>query len=134
MGARLKGPPDINVAIKDGKHDDPGAGEFSVDGNHRVNATNIAKFKIQERNVRPMRAKLLDGLAAVGCLGHDQHVRLIVDNGRDPLAEKRVVVDTQHSYAGLIDHSVLSVQALTVVVSRYGFEVWDSFRSCMYGG
>jgi hypothetical protein len=80
-----------------------------------------------------MRAKLLDGLASVGCLGHDQHVRLVVDNGRDPLAEKRVVVDTQHSYAGLIDHSLLSAQALTVVVSRYGFEVWDSFRSCMYG-
>ena len=102
VGSRIKGPPDINVAVKDGQHADPGAGEFSVDGTHRLNATDIAKFKIQERNVRPMRAKLLDGLAAVGCLGDDQHVRLIVDNGCDPLAElpwQRVTVFGRYSDA-----------------------------------
>jgi hypothetical protein len=48
--------------------------------------------------VRPVSAVLLDGVLRVGGLGHDYHVRLIVNNGGNSLAEQGMVIDAENPY------------------------------------
>ena len=84
--SRLKGTLDFNVAFKRCQHNDAGVGKFRTDGNHRVNSAHVGKSEIHECNVGLVIPKRLDGFAAAGCLGYQQHVRLTVDDGSDALA------------------------------------------------
>ena len=55
------------------------------------------KPKVHESDVGPMPTETLDGLMSVRGLRHNLHVRLAVDNRDNPLADERVIVDTQNA-------------------------------------
>ena len=46
-----------------------------------------------------MPTETFDGLMSVRGLRHNLHVRLAVDDRNDPLADERVIVDTQNADA-----------------------------------
>ena len=54
-----------------------------------------------------MLAILLNGLATACCLRYQQHVRLTIDDGCDPLAKQGVVVNAENPNPDLIAHSLL---------------------------
>ena len=75
----------FNIAFEGCEHDDAGFGELRPDGDYRIDATHVGQSEVPEGFVGPVLPKLLDGLAASGCLGHQLHVRLTISDGRNPL-------------------------------------------------
>src|SRR5262249_14678348 len=51
-----------------------------------------------------MLPKPLNGFAAIARLGRQQHIRLIVDDGDDPLAHQRMIINAKDADGGLITH------------------------------
>jgi len=102
--SRLKRPLNFNVAFKGCQHDDPRVREFRPDGDHSVNAAPIRQPEIHQRNIRPALRIPLEGFAATGRFSNQLHVRLVLNDGGDPFAEKRVIVDAQDANAILTGH------------------------------
>ena len=63
--------------------------------------------KVHESDVGLKFAKVPDALGGGGGLRYQQHVRLTGDDCRDPLAQKRMVVDGEHSDLSLIWHEFI---------------------------
>jgi hypothetical protein len=62
-----------------------------------VDTTHVRQSEVHEGYVRPVLTKLPDGVAAAGCLGHQLHVRLTVDNGSNRLVEQRMIINAENS-------------------------------------
>lgn len=58
-----------------------------------IDPAHVGKPKVHERDVRLMLSKHLNGVDAGGCLGHQKHVRLVVNDGCNPFAQQRVVIN-----------------------------------------
>jgi len=67
-GARFESALDLNITLKGREHDNSGFAELRPDRAHRVNAAQIRKPQIHQRNVRPVLAILLNAFSASGRL------------------------------------------------------------------
>jgi hypothetical protein len=67
----------------------PLAPSFSM---HRVDAAPVRKPEVHKSHVRFMLSVFRDSFLRVRSLSHQQHIRLIVDDGSEALAQKWMVV------------------------------------------
>ena len=74
---------DLYISFKGRKHDDAGIGELGANGDHGIDTADIGQPEIHERNVWPMLTETLYSFSAIGCLGYQEHVRFIPDDGCD---------------------------------------------------
>jgi len=100
----FKRPLNLNITFKRCEHNDARFRELCPDGNHCVNAAQVWQPEVHERHVWLMLPIVLDGFGAARCLGHEQHVRLVVDDGGNPLSKKGMIVNAEYSDGGLTAH------------------------------
>ncbi len=84
---RFKSTPNLHVSFKGCQHDDAGFGKLHADSDHGVDTTHVGKAEVHERHVRSELGKLLNGLLSVGRLTYHKHIRLIINDGTDTLAQ-----------------------------------------------
>ena len=84
---------DLHVALEGSQHDDAGVGKLRPDRDHDIDPAGVGKAQIHQSDIWPMLAKPLQGFARVGCFGYQRHIGLAVDNGGDPFAQQRMVVN-----------------------------------------
>src|SRR5271155_80852 len=88
---------DLYISFEGRKHDDAGICELGANGDHCIDAADIRQPEIHERNVWPMLTESLYGLASIGRFGHQQHVRLVLDDGCNSFPHEGMVVDAEDS-------------------------------------
>ena len=67
---------DLDVALERGEHEDARLGELRADRAQRLDPVHVRQPQVQQRDVRPVSAELLEALAAAGRLRDQRHVRL----------------------------------------------------------
>src|SRR5580693_6062683 len=77
----------FNIALKRGQNNDSGLGKLRSDRDHRVNPADAGKSKVHKGHVGLVLAKLLNRLVGVAGFGNHLHVRLIINDSADPLAQ-----------------------------------------------
>src|ERR1700737_4761252 len=83
----------LNISRVSRQDDDSRHREFPENRDHGVDAVHFRHLQIHQGYIRTMNSELLDGLAAVGSLGNQCHVRLTGQKGGDALAEEGMVVN-----------------------------------------
>src|SRR5271157_2229439 len=83
----LERPLDFDIAFGCRQHNDACLRELLANGNHRVDAAHIGEPDIHKGDVRMEFAKAFKSLPPAGCLAYYAHVRLVVDEGSDSLAQ-----------------------------------------------
>src|ERR1700733_10411183 len=94
-GARFQCALDFDIALEGRQYDDAGVGELRSDGYHNIDAAQIGESEVHQGDIRYRFPKLQNRLIAAGGGRHQEHVRLAVDNGGDPLPEEWMIVHTQ---------------------------------------
>src|SRR5208337_3633525 len=100
---RFDGAQDLNIPGIGRQYDDLGVREFVSDPVDGFGAIHIGHLNIHQSDIRPVPSKLLDGLLAVGRLGYQLHVWFSLNQGRDSLAQKGMVIhgeDPNHTTIG----------------------------------
>src|SRR5580692_1860813 len=77
----------FNIALKRRQNDDSGLGKLRSDRDHRVNPADAGKSEVHESHVGLVLAKLLDRLVGVAGFSNHMHVRLIINDSADSLAQ-----------------------------------------------
>ena len=95
--ARLERAHHLDVPGVRRQNHDPGIGEFAADGDDCLDAADIRHLQIHEGDVRLVLAELLDRLPSRRGLRNELHVRLVADQHRDALAQKRMVISGEDS-------------------------------------
>ncbi len=95
--ARLQCPQRLRIAGIGRQHDNARLGEFAADGDDRVEAAHFGHLQIHQRDIRDMRPKLLNGLAAGRRVCNQLHVGLGVYQGGDARAHELVIVDGENA-------------------------------------
>jgi hypothetical protein len=95
---------DLDVSLERGQHDDPGVGELRENRDQRVDSADVRHAEIHQRHVGPVLAEELNRFTAARCLRDHRHVGLAADHGRDPFAQKRMIVNAEHANRILVAH------------------------------
>jgi hypothetical protein len=90
----------LDVTLERCQHDDAGISKFRAKRDQYINAAHVGESEIHERDVRSQFPEILNGLAAIGGLGCQQHIGLVPDDRRDPFPEERMVVNAKNSNTG----------------------------------
>ena len=69
----------LYIALVGREHNDLCIGKFAPNRVDRIQAVNLRHLQIHQRNVWPMRTKLLDRLAAVRCFADQCQIGLSTD-------------------------------------------------------
>ncbi len=103
-GSRFESTLHLNVSFRGGQHRDAGVAKLTANRYEDVDAVHIRQSEVEQRHVRPVLPKLLNRFAAVFRLRHDLHIRLVIDDLRDPFAQQGVIINAKHTNADLIGH------------------------------
>src|SRR5271157_55348 len=98
----------LRIACVCRQHNHSGVGKFIANSNQRVKTVHFRHLQVHQRDVRTVRAELLDSLATIGRLAYYSHILLNANQPGDALAHDGMVVDRENSYsrdAGAHDRS-----------------------------
>src|SRR6266498_847652 len=88
--------PNLVVAPKTSKDDEPCVRKLIADGDHGFYAAYIWKPDFREDHVRFVLTKILNSLPSGGSLRHQQHVWLSIDNAGNSHAPQGMVINGQN--------------------------------------
>src|SRR5713226_4932948 len=108
-GPRFQGALDFHVAFEGRQHDDARLGEFCADGYHRVDTTLVREPEVHESYVWLVLPKLLNGFPRIGGLRYQQHVRLIVDDRGEALAQQGMIIYAENADLSFFGHRTCSL-------------------------
>src|SRR6266567_9228539 len=103
-GARSHRPLDLANAVRSCQDNDPRVMELSSDCYERIRAVCAREAEIHQRNVRPKAPVFVKGFCRVGCLAHEDHVRLRTDDRRKTFTKNRMVFDGKYSDGLCVTH------------------------------
>jgi hypothetical protein len=83
----------MNITTISRQHEDLGVRKFASNPNDRLIAIHIWHLQIHEGDVGAVHSVSRDGLLSVTRLGHQFHIWLSFEEGRDALAQKRMIID-----------------------------------------
>jgi hypothetical protein len=86
-GSSFESTLNFNIALERGQNDDSGFRELRSDRDHRVKPAHAWKSEVHKGHVGLVFAKLLNRLVGVAGFGNHLHVRLIINDSADPLAQ-----------------------------------------------
>jgi hypothetical protein len=101
LGAGVEGLVDVFIAVEGGEHDDAGGAVGEADFLRGLHAAFEGHAGIEQDEVGLVLAIHAHGLGAVGGLGDDFHVWLVVDDGGDAHADDVVVVGNEDTDFGM---------------------------------
>ena len=70
--------------------------KFVANRDDRIKTIHFWHLQVHQGDVGAVFPELLDSFASIGRLGDQSHVRLTSEKGRDPFADKGVIVDRQN--------------------------------------
>ena len=65
---------------------------------YRIDAAHVREPEVHESDIGLVFTKTLDRFARVGSLRNHLHVRLAIDDGGNPFAHQRMVINTEDAY------------------------------------
>jgi hypothetical protein len=86
------------------------------------------------RHVREVLAKLLDSFVSVGRLGDHPHVGLIINDGADPFAHQRMIIDAEDANLSRFAHFFCSTPRFGIFCSAGRRRHPENHRSPPPGG
>src|SRR5215472_7468 len=107
--SRFEHPSDIHLAVKRGQHDDAGLRKLGAYINHRLNSAFAGQAQIHHRAVRAVQPELRQGFLRVGGLADQLHLRLAVDDGREPLGSEWSSTERMRMRASFIAGALLEI-------------------------
>ena len=72
-------------------------GKFIANRNERIDAVHFRHLQVHQRDIRVVRSELLNGIASVGCLAHQNHIGLNAYQTGDSLPHDWMVVNRKNS-------------------------------------
>src|SRR5580704_628788 len=87
----------LRIACVCRQHDHFCIRKFVANRNQGVDAAHLRHLQVHKRDVRTVRPELLNGIAPVGCLAHQDHIALNANQTGDPLPHNWMVVNRKNS-------------------------------------
>jgi hypothetical protein len=103
--ACMQRPDHLDIAGVGGEHDDSRLGKFRADCLHGFQACHLRHLQVHQRHIGAMGAELLDRLAAVRRITHDDHARVVGDQDGNACSRQGMIVcDDNPNRSGIKVH------------------------------
>ena len=87
----------LHIAFVRRQHNDFRFGKFSPNCDDGIQAVHLRHLQVHQRDVRPMRTKLLDSLAPIGCFGDQSHTGLSAEEYGYALPYENMIVNCENA-------------------------------------
>lgn len=124
----FQGAANFDISFERRQYDDSRFRKIGANGDQGIHAAHVGQSQIHECYVGPMLPEGFDAFRPIRRFRNEHHIRLIVNDRRDPLAQKRMVVYTENVNALWIAHRCSLVRngmrAIDISAVSHSRQVW----------